>query len=81
MDYNEILSPVVKHLSVRIMMSVVVNLDMELKQLDVKTSFLHGTLDEVIYLDQPEGFVKKGQENKVCILKKSLYGLKKLPRQ
>ncbi|GKB16947.1 retrovirus-related pol polyprotein from transposon TNT 1-94 [Tanacetum coccineum] len=52
--------------------------DYELEQLDVKTTFLHGNLEEVIYMRQPSGYE---QGNKVCLLKKSLYGLKQLPRQ
>lgn len=74
--YNEIFAPVVKHISIRIMLSVVVNFDMKLEQLDVRTAFLHGTLDEVIYLSQPEGFIEKENEDKFWHLKKSLYGLK-----
>lgn len=80
-DYNEIFSPVVKHVSIRILLSLVVNLDYELEQMDVKTAFLHGELEERILMEQPEGFVKKGDEDKVCLLKKSLYGLKQSPRQ
>lgn len=63
-DYNEIFSPVVKHVSIRLMLSVVVNYDMELEQLDVKTAFLHGTLDEEIYMSQYEEFTEKGDESK-----------------
>ena len=44
--------------------------------MDVKTAFLHGNLDEEIYMEQLEGFKIKGKENLVCRLKKSLYGLK-----
>lgn len=79
-DYNDIFAPVVKHVSIRIMLSIVVNYDFELEQLDVKTAFLNGTLDEVIYMEQPEEFIAKGDEGKVCLLKKSLYGLKQSPR-
>jgi hypothetical protein len=50
-------------------------------QMDVKTTFLNGELDEEIYMDQPEGFIADGQENKVCRLIKSLYGLKQAPKQ
>ncbi|WZZ70528.1 hypothetical protein YC2023_081898 [Brassica napus] len=81
MDYNEIFAPVVKHVSIRIMLSYVVNFDTELEQMDVKTVFLHKELDETIYMEQPEGFIKKREEGKVCLLGKSLYGLKQLPRQ
>nr|GEY69849.1 hypothetical protein [Tanacetum cinerariifolium] len=54
--------------------------DYKLEQLDVKTAFLHGNLEETIYMRQPRGF-KEGTGNKVCLLKKSLYGLKQSPRQ
>ena len=80
-DYNEIFSPVVKHVSIRLMLSIVENLNLELEQMDVKTDFLHGSLEERILMEQPEGFIKPGTENKVCLLRKSLYGLKQSPRR
>ena len=55
------------------MLSIVVNRDYELEQLDVKTAFLHGNLDEKILMDQPEGYVKPGDENKVCLLHYMVY--------
>ena len=55
-DYQDVFSPVVKHLSIRFMLSITVNLDLELEQLDIKTMFLHGTLEENIYMEQPEEF-------------------------
>ena len=55
------------------------NLDLELHQMDVKTVFLNGELNEEIYMDQPEGFIVKGCEHKVCRLNKSIYCLNSLP--
>jgi hypothetical protein len=80
-DYNDVFSPVVKHSSIRTFFSIVVAHDLELEQLDVKTAFLHGKLEEEIYMDQLEGFIVPGIENYVCKLKRSLYGLKQFPRQ
>lgn len=52
-DYQEIFSPVVKHVSIRLMLSIVVDKDLELEYLDVKTAFLHGTIEEDIYMEKP----------------------------
>ncbi|PAM64267.1 hypothetical protein CEJ63_19810, partial [Acinetobacter baumannii] len=62
-------------------MALVAQLDLELVQMDVKTAFLHGDLEEEIYMTQPDGFKVAGKENWACKLKKSLYGLKQSPRQ
>ena len=75
-DYDEIFSPVVKHTSIRLLLSIAAQQDMEIEQMDVKTAFLHGDLEEVIYMAQLEGYVETGKENLVCRLKKSLYVLK-----
>lgn len=80
-DYNEVFSPVVKHSSIRVLLAMVAKSDLELEQLDVKTAFLHGELEETIYMRQPEGFTVPGKEDHVCLFKKSLYGLKQSPRQ
>ncbi|KAJ0869659.1 putative RNA-directed DNA polymerase [Helianthus annuus] len=80
-DYNEIFSPVVKHTSIRVILSLTAYKNFELEQLDVKTAFLHGNLEEKIYMKQPQGFEVEGHEEKVCLLLRSLYGLKQSPRQ
>lgn len=80
-DYNKVFSLVAKHSSIRVLLALVVKLDLELVQIDVKTAFLHGDLEEEIYMTQPEGFKVAGKENMVCKLEKSLYGLKQSPRQ
>src|SRR5690606_14460095 len=79
-DYDEIFSPVVRHTSIRVVLSLVASWNLHLEQMDVKTAFLHGDLEEEIYMEQPEGFVKSAEEHLVCRLKKSLYGLKQAPR-
>ena len=80
-DYHEVFSPVVKHTSMRLILAINAIQNLELEQLDVKTAFLHGYLDEKILMTQPEGFEVKGKEDKVCLLKRSRYGLKQSPRQ
>ncbi|KAH9699128.1 hypothetical protein KPL71_024224 [Citrus sinensis] len=72
-DFNEIFSPVVKHSSIRILLAIVALFDLELEQMDVKTAFLHGNLEEKILMSQPEGFEEKGHEDYVCLLKRSKY--------
>ncbi|KAJ9565087.1 hypothetical protein OSB04_001053 [Centaurea solstitialis] len=80
-DYKETFSPVSKKDSLRIIMALVAHYDLELHQMDVKTAFLNGELQEEVYMSQPEGYTLKGQEDKVCKLKKSIYGLKQASRQ
>ena len=80
-DFEEIFSPVVKMSSIRVVLGIAASLNLEIEQLDVKTAFLHGDLEEEIYMEQPEGFKESDKENLVCRLKKSLYGLKQAPRQ
>jgi hypothetical protein len=72
-------SPVVCHTSIRVILAIVALFDLELEQLDVKIVFLHGDLDEEIYM--PQGFSAPDQEHLVCHLQKSSYGLKQAPRQ
>ncbi|RVX10461.1 Retrovirus-related Pol polyprotein from transposon TNT 1-94 [Vitis vinifera] len=79
-DYTEIFSPVVKMSTIRLVLGMVAAENLHLEQLDVKTTFLHGDLEEDLYMIQPEGFIVQGQENLVCKLRKSLYDLKQAPR-
>lgn len=62
------------------LLSLIVQEDLEMNQLEVKTAFLHGFLSETIYMKQPIGYVKKGQEDLFYLLDKSIYGLKQSPR-
>ncbi|CAM8880907.1 unnamed protein product [Rhodiola kirilowii] len=75
-DFTKIFSPVVKRRSIIVVLSMVAEFELELEQLDVKTAFLHDKLDEEIYMRQSDGFTVGNKEEKVCLLKKSLYGLK-----
>ena len=80
-DYNDTFSPVSSKDSMRVVMTLVAHFDLELHQMDVKTAFLNGDLDECIYMRQPTRFVEMGKENMVCKLNKSIYGLKQASRQ
>lgn len=76
-DYQETYAPVVRMTTVRTLLSVAVQRNLHLHQMDVRTAFLNGKLSETVYMRQPPGF-ERG--NKVCKLNKSLYGLKQAPR-
>lgn len=76
-DYDEIFLPVVRHTSIRMLLSLIIEFNMELDQLDVKAAFLYGDLSQRIHMNQPLGFTSKATKNKVCLLKKSLHGLSK----
>ncbi|WKA00618.1 hypothetical protein VitviT2T_018956 [Vitis vinifera] len=80
-DYTETFSPVSKKDSLRIILALVAHFDLELQQMDVKTAFLNGELEEEVYMKQPEGFPSSDGEQLVCKLKKSIYGLKQASRQ
>ena len=79
-DYDETFSPVVRFESLRTVIALAVQNGLKLHQMDVTTAFLNGELKEEVYMRQPEGFAAKGQEDLVCKLKRSIYGLKQSPR-
>ena len=80
-DFFDTFSPVTRITSIRVLISLAAIHSLVVHQMDVKTAFLNGELEEEIYMEQPEGFVIHGQEDKVCKLDKSLYGLKQAPKQ
>ena len=79
LDYFDTYSPVTRITSIRMLIAIAEVYKLEIHQMDMKTAFLNGNLEEEIYLEQPEGFIVPGQEQKVCRLIKSLYGLKQAP--
>jgi hypothetical protein len=79
-DFFDTYSPVARLTTIRTLLFVADSYGLIIHQMDVKTAFLNGELED-IYMDQPNGFIANGQENKVCKLLKSLYGLKQAPKQ
>jgi hypothetical protein len=75
-DYDETFSPVAKMNTIRTIISIAANKKWNLYQMDVKNAFLHGDLEEEVYMDIPPGFNSIETRGKVCRLRKSLYGLK-----
>ena len=80
-DYFDTYAPVARITTIRVLIALAAVQNLVIHQMDVKTAFLNGKLEEEVYMEQPEGFVITGQENKVCKLVKSLYGLKQAPKQ
>ena len=75
-DFEETFSPIIKPPTVRMILSLAIQFDWPLRQLDMSSTFLHGFLREEVYMDQPPGHVGPSKPNHVCRLWKSLYGLK-----
>lgn len=79
-NYSEVFAPVARLDTVRLVVSLVAKKQWQIYQLDVKSAFLHGKLSEDVFVEQPPGYVVKGEEHKVYKLGKALYGLKQAPR-
>ncbi|GJT33597.1 zinc finger, CCHC-type containing protein [Tanacetum coccineum] len=79
-DFEEVFAPVARMETIRLLLAIAANNKWEVHHLDVKSAFLHGELKEEVYVTQPEGFTKKGNDGKVYRLIKALYGLRQAPR-
>jgi hypothetical protein len=78
-DFDETFAPVARLESIRILLSIACHLDFKLYQMDVKSAFLNGVLQEEVYVEQPKGFQDPHHPHHVYKLKKALYGLKQAP--
>ena len=76
LDYSEVFAPVARLETIRLVIALAHDRDWSLYQLDVKSAFLNGTLEEEVFVKQPPGFEIKSKEDKVFRLHKALYGLK-----
>ena len=79
-DYEETFAPVARYTSIRAIMALASMMKWDLHQMDVKTNFLNGMIEEELYIEQPQGFEAEDRHTHVCKLKKALYGLKQAPR-
>ena len=79
-DYEETFAPVARYTSIRIVLSLASKKKWKLHQMNVKTNFLNGLIEEEVYSEQLQGFETEDREACVCKLKKALYGIKQAPR-
>jgi hypothetical protein len=78
-DYEETFAPVARYTFIRTIIALAASMGWKLNQMDVKTAFLNGEIEEEVYIEHPEGFVIHDEKSHVCRLKKALYGLKQAP--
>jgi hypothetical protein len=79
-DYEETFAPVARYTSMRTIIALISNMKWNFHQMDVKTAFLNGVIEEEVYIEQPQRFEVEDKKSHVCKLKKDLYGLKQAPR-
>ena len=79
-DFEETCAHVARMESIKMILAYACSKRIKLYQMDVKSAFLNGELEEEVYIEQPEGFVMSEDKDFVCKLKKALYGLKQAPR-
>ena len=79
-DFSETFAPIARLDTIRMLLALATQRKWKIYQLEVKSAFLNGYLEEEIFVEQPEGFAIKGKEEKVYLLKKALYGLRQAPR-
>lgn len=79
-DYFHTFSPIIKPITFRIMFSLAMTKGWCIQQVDINNAFLHGKLNETVYIEQPKGFVDQQRPQHVCKLVKALYGLKQAPK-
>jgi hypothetical protein len=79
-DYDETFAPMARYTSIRAIISLAASMGWNLHQMDVKSTFLNGAIEEEVYIEQPQGFEVHSRDTHVCRLKKALYGLKQAPR-
>jgi hypothetical protein len=72
-DYDETFAPVARYTSIRVVISLAAEMGWQIHQMDVKTTFLNGVIEEEVYIEQPEGFEAYARETHVCRLKRALY--------
>ena len=78
-DYDETFAPMARYTSIRTIIAIASAMGWKLHQMDVKTAFLNGIIEEEVYIEQPEGFIVHGKYSRVCKLRNALYGLKQAP--